>query len=110
MCILYKIYNSVTLMKHLAMKDKLKKFMIEYEDVAVICIIFIAVAVGLLPFSLLSHNAEKNDPRESTSEEAIKARSFDYKGHQYILFEENRSFGASSILHNPDCKKCKFAQ
>lgn len=90
------------------MKDKLKKFMIEHENVAVICIIFIAVAVGMLPFSLIGRNAKKNDPRESTSEEVIKATTFDYKGHQYILFEENRSFGASSILHNPDCKKCKL--
>ena len=92
------------------MKGKLKKFMTEHEDVAVICIIFIGVAIGMLPFSLIGLNAKKNDPRELTSEEGIKATSFDYKGHQYILFDETRSFGASSILHNPDCKKCKFAQ
>ena len=92
------------------MKDKLKKFMIEHEDVAVMCIIFFAVAVGVLPFSLIGRNAKKNELRESTSEEGIKATSFDYKGHQYILFEESGSFGASSILHNPDCRKCKLTQ
>lgn len=92
------------------MKYKLKKILEKHEDGAVICIIFIAVAVGVLPFSLIGRNAKKNDPRESTSEEGIKATSFDYKGHQYILLEEDRSFGASSILHNPDCKKCKLAQ
>ena len=97
-------------MKHLVMKDKLKKFMIEHENVAVICIIFIAVAVGMLPFLLIGRNVKKNDPRESTSEEGIKATSFDYKEHQYILFKENRSFGASSILHNPDCRKYKLTQ
>ena len=92
------------------MKYKLKKILEEHEDGAVICLLFFVIGGLGLSLSLIGHHAEKNDPRESTSEEAIKARSFDYKGHQYILFEENRSFGASSILHNPDCKKCKFAQ
>ena len=92
------------------MKDKFKNILAEHEDAVVICIIFIVVAVGMLPFSLIGRNAKKNDPRESTSEEGIKATSFDYKGHQYILLEENRSFGASSILHNPDCRKCELAQ
>ena len=97
-------------MKHLAMKNKFKKILAERRDGVALSIALIVIAGVMLSSSLISHNAEENDPRESTSEEGIKATSFDYKGHQYILFEENRSFGASSILHNPDCRKCKLTQ
>ena len=92
------------------MKYKYKKIWEERKDTVMVCIAFIVLFSVMMSLTLVNHNSEKNTPMESTSEEAIKARSFDYKGHQYILFEENRSFGASSILHNPDCKKCKFAQ
>lgn len=91
------------------MKDKLKKFLIEHDGVALGIALFVVVCV-MMSLTLVNRNSEKNTPIESTSEKSIKATSFDYKGHQYILFEESRRFGASSILHNPDCKKCKLTQ
>ena len=84
------------------MKDKLKKFFAEHRDNVVFYMAMLDLAGVMLSLTLISNNTE----RESTSEEEIKAKSFDYKGHQYILFDENHTFGASSILHDPDCKKC----
>ena len=92
------------------MKDKLKKIWEKHMDVIALGITLFVLIGVMLSLSWVKHNKEEDTPMESTSEEEIKAKSFDYKGHQYILFEETRSFGASSILHNPDCKKCKFAQ
>lgn len=70
---------------------------------------FVLGGVMLMPLRI-RRDAEKNTPMELTSEEEFKAKTFDYRGHQYILFEEARRFGASSFLHNPDCKKYKLPQ
>jgi hypothetical protein len=40
-------------------------------------------------------------------EKDIEARSFDYKGHKYILFEKTNVFGQISVVHDPNCCKCK---
>ena len=44
---------------------------------------------------------------DSTSEKGIEARAFDYKGHKYILFEKTNVFGQISVVHDPNCCKCK---
>lgn len=61
-------------------------------------------------FFRTSRNADEMLSMESTSEKVIKAKTFDYRGHQYFFFEVARALGASSVLHNPDCKKCKSLQ
>ena len=89
---------------------KLKKIWEEHQEGVALGIAMFVLAGVMFMLFRTSHNAEGEFPMESTSEEKIKAKSFDYKGHQYILFEEARALGASSILHNPDCKKCKNTQ
>lgn len=92
------------------MNNMFKKIWEEHQD-GVTLGIALFVLVGVMGSLLwIKHNDTRDIPMDSTSVEEIKAKSFDYKGHQYIMFEESRAFGASSILHNPDCKKCKFAQ
>lgn len=92
------------------MKYKLKKIWEKHMDVIALGITLFVLACVMMSLALVNHNSEKNTPMESTSEEEIRAKSFDYKGHQYILFEETRPLGASSFLHNPDCRKCKLTQ
>lgn len=92
------------------MKCKFKKIWGEWKNTIMAITAFIIVACLMLSLSWIKHDDKQNNPMESTSEEKIKAKSFDYKGHQYILFEECRAFGASSFIHDPDCKKCKLRQ
>lgn len=74
----------------------------------------VLIGVGLLLlFSLVmipiwaNHEAEKDKPMEPTSMKGIRASSFEYKGHQYVLFEKSNILRSSNIVHDPDCKKCK---
>lgn len=79
------------------------------EGISLGIALFVLVGVMLMLFRT-SHNVDETLAMEPTSENVIKAKTFDYKGHQYILFEEARALGSSSVLHNPDCKKCKLSQ
>ena len=87
------------------MKCKFKKIWGDWRETIMVVIAFIVLACVMLSISWIKHDDKQNNPMESTSEEKIKAKSFDYKGHQYILFEECRAFEASSFIHDPDCKK-----
>ena len=89
------------------MKNKLKKIWEKHMEGIALGIALIVLAGVMFVFFRTSHNVDETLAMEPTSEEEIKAKTFDYKGHQYILFEEARPLGASSFLHNPDCKKCK---
>ena len=102
--------NNVTLIKQLTMKNKLKKIWEEYMNGISLGIALIVLAGVMFMFFRTSHNADEMLTMESTSEEEIKAKSFDYRGHQYFFFEVGRALGSSSVLHNPDCKKCKSLQ
>jgi hypothetical protein len=85
------------------MKYKFKRLWVEWKDVVLIGIAFMAL-FGLFAVALwANHNAEKNNPMDSTSEKGIRAKSFEYKGHQYILFKKSNFFGESSVVHDPDC-------
>ena len=90
------------------MKSKFKMIWEEHQDGVSLGIASFVLAGVMLSLFWVKHDEKKDIPMESTSEEDVKAKTFDYKGHQYILFEECRAFGESSILHNPDCKKCKL--
>jgi hypothetical protein len=92
------------------MKYKFKKIWAEHEEGFVLGIALFGLLGVMLSLLWVKHDEKRDILMESTSEKSIRAELFDYKGHQYILFEESRAFGASSFLHNPDCKKCKFAQ
>ena len=87
------------------MKNKLKKIWEEYMNGISLGIALIVLAGVMFMFFRSNHNADETLKMEPTSENVIKAKTFDYKGHQYILFEEARRFGTSSFLHNPDCKE-----
>lgn len=89
------------------MKYRVKKLWVEWKDVVLIGIgLMMLLCLVLIPI-WANHNAEKNNPMDSTSEKGIKAKPFEYKGHQYILFEKSNFFGSSSVVHDPDCMKCK---
>ena len=92
------------------MNNMFKKIWEEHQDGVSLGIAMVVLAGVMLSLLWVKHDEKRDVQMESTSEESIRAESFDYKGHQYILFEESRAFGASSILHNPDCKKCKLTQ
>ena len=92
------------------MNNKFKKIWEEHQDGVSLGIAMFVLAGVMLSILWVKHDEKRNIQMESTSEKSVRAESFDYKGHQYILFEEGRAFGASNILHNPDCKKCKHAQ
>lgn len=86
------------------MKCKFKKFWEKYD----------ALVLGVLALFILFwvpvgiHLSNRyNNPTDPTSEKGIEAKSFEYKGHQYILFEKTNLFGQISIVHDPDCNKCK---
>ena len=89
------------------MKYKFKEFWGEWKD-------WVLMSVGLLLlFSLFGialfniNDAKKENPMDPTSEKGIEARAFDYKGHKYILFEKTNVFGQISVVHDPNCCKCK---
>lgn len=87
------------------MKYKYKRLWVEWRDWVLVG------SVSLLLFCLMmipvwaNHNAEKNNPMDLTSKKGMRAKSFEYKGHRYILFEKSDFFGSSSVLHDPDCCK-----
>ena len=92
------------------MKDKFKKIGEDWKVIVMVGIGLCVVLGWLLIPALISHNKEEDTPMESTSDKSIRAASFDYKGHQYILFMGNSRLGPSGFLHNPDCRKCKLTQ
>ena len=42
--------------------------------------------------------------RNATDNTFNYVKEFKYKGHEYIKFSANSSYG---VVHNPECKKCK---
>lgn len=42
--------------------------------------------------------------RNATDNTFNYVKEFKYKGHEYIKFSSNSSYG---VVHNPECKKCK---
>ena len=87
------------------MKYKFKKFWAECKDLAWLVYGFLLLlSIWMMPF-WANHNAEKNNPMDSTTEKGIRAKSLEYKGHKYILFEENSVLGQISVVHDPDCCK-----
>ena len=69
------------------MKYKFKKFWSEWRDLVLIGV-GLLLLLSLFLIGLLANRSAKNNPMDSTSEKGIEARSFDYKGHKYILFEK----------------------
>lgn len=47
--------------------------------------------------ALVIYNNAKADNLNSSEE--FKTEEFEYKGHQYIKFD-------NGVVHNPECKKC----
>ena len=88
------------------MKYKFKKFWSEWRDLVLIGV-GLLLLLSLFLIALLANRSAKNNPMDSTSEKGIEARSFDYKGHKYILFEKTNLFGQISVVHDPNCCKCK---
>lgn len=84
------------------MKYKFMKFLRE-NDVLIVVVLFILilfwVSVGIHRYN------RDNTPVDSTSEKGIEAKTFEYKGHKYILFEKTNVFGPISVVHDPDCCK-----
>lgn len=89
------------------MKYKFKRLWVEWKDTLLIGI-GLTLVFGMFAWSLWSlHNSGKNNPMDLTSEEGIRAKAIEYKGHQYILFEKSNVFGSSCVVLNPDCSKCE---
>lgn len=87
------------------MKYRFKRLWVEWKDV-VLMGVGLTLVFGIFAWSLWSlHNTEKNNPMDPTSEKGIEARSFEYKGHKYLLFEKTNVFGPISVVHDPDCCK-----
>lgn len=89
------------------MKYKLKKIWEEHMEGIALGIALIVLGGVMFMLFRTSQNVDETLAMEPTSENVINAKTFDYRGHQYILFEETRPLVSSSFLHNPDCKKCK---
>lgn len=61
---------------------------------------------SLFGIALINNSkAKKERPSDSTYENGIEAKSLEYKGHKYILFERTNLVGPISIIHDPDCCK-----
>jgi len=87
------------------MKYKFKRFWEESGDLVTIgiCLLFL---FGLMMFPYFANQiAQKNNPMDSTSVKDIKAKSLEYKGHKYLLFERTNLVGPISVIHDPDCCK-----
>lgn len=84
--------------------NKLKKFWDEYD--ALIIFLFSMSFLFWVPTCIHLFNID-NTPVDSTSEKGIEAKSLEYKGHKYLLFEKTDFFGPISVVHDPDCNKCK---
>ena len=84
------------------MKYKFKKFWEKYYDV--VLGILALLILFWLPVGIHLSN-RNNAPTDSTSVKGIEAKSFEYKGHQYILFEKTNVLGQISVVHDPDCCK-----
>ena len=74
------------------------------NDTFFICL-GIATLVGYVSF--LAWGAYKSDQRyyaqDETSNEYLRARTFVYDRHRYILFERHNVVGNTYIVHDPDC-------
>ena len=89
------------------MKYKIKRLWLEYKDWILVGIAFLLLFCLFMIPLWANHKAEKNNPKDSTSDKGIVANTFEYKGHQYILFEKTNVFGPISVVHDPDCCKMK---
>ena len=85
------------------MKYKFKRFWVEWRDWVLIGTAMLLLFCLLMLPVWANHNAEKKTPMYITSEKDIEAKSFEYKGHKYLLFEKTNLVGPISVLHDPDC-------
>lgn len=84
------------------MKYKFKKFWEKYD--ALVLGVLVLLVLFWVPVGIHLNN-RNNTPMDSTSEKGIEAKSFEYKGHKYLLFEKTNVFGPISVVHDPDCCK-----
>ena len=66
--------------------------------IAFAAIMFVVFAVFGLMYVANQHKRKQNLKERITTEE------FFYKGHQYIMFETNRTFDGISVVHDPNCE------
>ena len=86
------------------MKYRFKRLWVEWKDV-VLMGVGLTLVFGIFAWSLWSLPNTDNNTMDSTTEKGIKAKSFEYKGHKYLLFEKTYVFGPISVVHDPDCCK-----
>ena len=86
------------------MKYKLKSFWGKYDVLVLGVLVFFILFWVPVGIHLSNRN---NTPADSTSEKGVEAKSFEYKEHKYLLFEKTNVFGPISVVHDPDCNKCK---
>lgn len=84
--------------------NKFKKIWEKY-DALILGVLLLAILFWV-PVGIHLYNRD-NTPVDSTSEKGIEAKSLEYKGHKYLLFEKTDFFGPISVVHDPDCNKCK---
>lgn len=80
--------------------------------------LYLASIIGLLCFTGFNPPSKDNDPSPTFGKSFAFSSSrlnklewgytFQYDGHDYLDFGEN--FTVRSIVHNPECKKCKAKQ
>lgn len=63
-------------------------------------LVFVLVTFWWLYSIANSHDKENQRPIE----EKLHTEEFSYKGHQYIMFEGNRTFDGISVVHDPNCE------
>ena len=84
------------------MKYRFKEFWEKYD--ALVWGVLALLILFWVPVGIHLYN-RNNTPMDSTSEKGIEAKSFEYKGHKYLLFEKTNVFGPISVVHDPDCCK-----
>lgn len=89
------------------MKYFFYKFWAKWRDQIMIGLGVSAIVLLLMTPLIANKLSERDNPMELSSDEGIQAKSFEYKGHQYVLFEKRNIIRSSSIVHDPDCNKCK---
>ena len=75
---------------------------LDWESIRLYALIFLIVG-GIFGFAAYVHDKNK----DLTPLEKLDVSEFTYKGHKYILFKETNVFGQISVVHDPDCNKCK---
>lgn len=66
-------------------------------------LMFVLLVGGIFGYAAYSNEKDK----QKSAEEKLRTEEFTYKGHQYIKFKEHDLFGGSSVVHDPNCCKCK---